>query len=189
VTSPAADAAAVLVTGVYGAGKSTVVADIADLLEKRGEPYGVLDVDWLGWFDAGGDEAAHRRVEMANVSSVCKAYLGEGVRCLALARSVRDRDQLDAIRAAVPVPMRVVRLQVDAALVERRLSPDPTEARRQDDLHVALEWLAAGHGVGLEDLLLDGARPVRETSTAVCSWLDWLPGLKEPASDGTPDAT
>jgi hypothetical protein len=174
VTSPVDDPGAVLVTGVYGAGKSTVVEDIADLLEKRGVPYGVLDVDWLGWFDAGGDEAAHWRVEMANVSSVCRAYLGAGVRCLALARSVRDRGQLDAIRGAVPVPMRVVRLEVDAALVERRLSGDPSEARSQDDLHVALEWLAAGHGVGLEDLLLAGDRPVRETSTAICSWLGWL---------------
>jgi gluconate kinase len=154
VTSPVDDPGAVLVTGVYGAGKSTVVEDIADLLEKRGVPYGVLDVDWLGWFDAGGDEAAHWRVEMANVSSVCRA----------LARSVRDRGQLDAIRVAVPEPMRVVRLEVDAALVERRLSGDPSEARSQDDLHVALEWLAAGHGVGLEDLLLAGDRPVRETS-------------------------
>jgi hypothetical protein len=174
VTSSADHPGAVLVTGVYGAGKSTVVEDIADLLEKRGVPYGVLDVDWLGWFDAGGDEAAHWRVEMANVASVCEAYVGEGVRCLALARSVRDRDQLDAIRAAVRVPMRVVRLDVDAALVERRLSPDPSEARSHDDLLVALEWLAAGYGVGLEDLLLAGDRPVRETSTAICSWLGWL---------------
>jgi hypothetical protein len=174
VTPPADDPGAVLVIGVYGAGKSTVVEDIADLLEKRGVPYGVLDVDWLGWFDSGGDEAAHWRVEMANVSSVCRAYVGEGVRCLALARSVRDRGQLDAIRAAVGVPMRVVRLEVDAALVEERLSPEPSEARSQDDLHVSLEWLAAGHGVGLEDLLLDGARPIRETSTRICSWLGWL---------------
>lgn len=165
---------AVLVTGVYGAGKSTVVGDIGDLLEKRGVPYGVLDVDWLGWFYAGGDKAAHRRVVMANMATVCQAYLGEGVRCLALAWSVRDRDQLDAIRLAVPVPMRVVRLDVDAALVERRLAADPTEARRQDELHVAREWLAAGHGVGLEDLRLAGDRPVRETSTTICSWLGWL---------------
>lgn len=173
MTAPA-DAQAVLVIGVYGAGKSTVVADIGDLLEKRGVPYGVLDVDWLAWFDAGGDEAAYRRVVMANVASVCKAYLAEGVHRLALAWSVRDHDQLDAIRLAVAAPMRVVRLDVDAALVERRLSSDPTEGRAQDDLHVAQEWLAAGHGVGLEDLVLAGDQPIRETSTAICSWLGWM---------------
>ena len=173
MTSPA-DPQAVLVTGVYGAGKSTVVEDIGNLLEKRGVAYGVLDVDWLGWFDSGRGDAVHQRVQMANVANVCTAYVAEGVLRLALARSVRDRDELDAIRLAVPAPMRVVRLDVDAELVERRLSSDPTEGRREDDLNVAMEWLAAGHGVGLEDLLLDGDRPVRETSSAICSWLGWL---------------
>jgi hypothetical protein len=168
------DAQAVLVTGVYGAGKSTVVADIGGMLEDRGECYGLLDIDWLGWFDAGGDEAAHRRVVLSNVATVCQAYLAEGVRRLALAWSIRDRGQLDAVRLAVPAPMRVVRLDVDAALVERRLSADPTEGRRQDDLHVAQEWLVVGRGVGLEDLLLPGDRPIRETSEAICSWLGWI---------------
>ncbi len=73
----------------------------------------------------------------------------------------------------MPVPLRVVRLEVPASLVERRLSADPTEERRGDDLRVAREWLAAGHGVGLEDLVLPGDVPVRETSEAICSWLGW----------------
>jgi len=157
---------------VYGAGKSTVVADLADLLEQRGQRYGALDVDWLSWFDAGIGEAASQRVVWANVASVCGAYQAAGVRLFALAWSVRDRAQLDALRQAVPVPMRVVRLEVDAALVERRLSGGPTAARR-DDLRVARRWLADGVGVGLEDLRLPGDRPVRATSEAICAWLGW----------------
>jgi hypothetical protein len=43
-----------------------------------------------------------------------------------VASSIRDRQQLDAVRLAVPAPTRVVRLHVDAALVERRLSSDPS---------------------------------------------------------------
>lgn len=140
------EAQAVLVIGVYGAGKSTVVADIGGMLESRGERYGVLDVDWLGWFDAGGGEAANRRVTLSNVRAVCDTYLREGVRRLALAWSIRDAAQLEAARLAVPVPVRVVRLDVSAAVVEQRLSGDPTEERRRDDLRVAREWLAAEHG-------------------------------------------
>ena len=168
------DAEAVLVTGVYGAGKSTVVADIGKLLTDRGERYGLLDVDWLGWFDAGQDAASHRRVVMSNIATVCEAYLAEGVRRLALAWSIRDRSQLDEVRLAVSVPMRVVRLDVDAELMRRRLLADPTEERQEDDLTVGLEWLAAGHGAGLEDLLVPGDRPVRETSEAICRWLGWI---------------
>jgi Methylmalonyl Co-A mutase-associated GTPase MeaB len=168
------DTEAVLVTGVYGAGKSTVVADIGKLLTDHGERYGLLDVDWLGWFDAGRDAASHRRVVMSNLTTVCEAYLAEGVRRLALAWSIRDRSQLDEVRQAVSVPMRVVRLDVDAELMRRRLLADPTEERQEDDLTVGLEWLAAGHGAGLEDLLVPGDRPVRETSEAICRWLGWI---------------
>ena len=168
-----ADAQAVLVTGVYGAGKSTVVADIGALLGDRGERYGLLDVDWLGWFDSGISHQAHRRAVLGNLATVSSGFVIAGVRRLALAWSVRDRAQLDEVRLAVPVPLRVVRLEVPAALVEQRLSGDPTEERRGDDLRVAREWLAAGHGVGLEDLLLPGDAPVRETSEAICSWLGW----------------
>ena len=167
------DAEAVLVTGVYGAGKSTVVADIGGLLEGRGQRYGVIDVDWLGWFYSGGGEHTHQQVMLSNVTAVCNAYLAEGVQRLALAHAIRDLPQLEALRRAVGVPVRVVRLDIDAALVEQRLSLDPTEERRYDDLRVALEWLSAGHGVGLEDLLLPGDRPVRQTSEAICTWLGW----------------
>jgi hypothetical protein len=70
--------------------------------------------------------------------------------------------------------MRVVRLDVDAELMRRRLLADPTKERQEDDLMVGLEWLAAGHGAGLEDLVVPGDRPVRETSEAICRWLGWI---------------
>jgi hypothetical protein len=168
------DAEAVLVTGVYGAGKSTAVAEVGAVLAGHGQHYGLLDVDWLGWFDAGGDSRSHQRVVLANVTSVCTSFLDEGVRRLVLAWSIRDREHLGAIRQAVPVPLRVVRLEVSVQLVEQRLSSDPTQERRTDDLRVAREWLAAGRGTGLEDLLLPGDQPVRETARAICSWLGWV---------------
>lgn len=167
------DVEAVLVTGVYGAGKSTVVADIGGMLERRGEHFGIVDVDWLGWFSAGESHDEHEQVVLSNLQTLCQAFIGRGVRRLALARSVKDHAVLTAMRRAVPAPMRVVRLEVDQALVERRLSVDPTEERRIDDLRVAQEWLSAGHGEGLEDLVLPGDRPPRETSEAICSWLGW----------------
>jgi adenylylsulfate kinase-like enzyme len=42
----------VLITGVYGSGKSTVAAEIAYLLEQRRQPYALLDLDYLGWASA-----------------------------------------------------------------------------------------------------------------------------------------
>ena len=36
---------AVLLTGLFGVGKSTIAADMADLLEDAGVPYAALDLD------------------------------------------------------------------------------------------------------------------------------------------------
>ncbi|MDQ4040111.1 MAG: adenylyl-sulfate kinase [Actinomycetota bacterium] len=40
-------AAAVLITGVFGSGKSSVGMELADLLEQRRAPYALLDLDFL----------------------------------------------------------------------------------------------------------------------------------------------
>ena len=47
--------AAVLITGVYGSGKSSVAQEIAVLLEKCNAQYALLDLDFLGWFDTRGE--------------------------------------------------------------------------------------------------------------------------------------
>jgi adenylylsulfate kinase-like enzyme len=36
----------VLITGVYGAGKSSVAEEIADALEARGARFAAVDLDW-----------------------------------------------------------------------------------------------------------------------------------------------
>ena len=85
------DMSAVLLTGVYGAGKSTVAAEIAGMLEERGLPYAALDLDWLGWFDNGKLEyhGAGRSVMFANLSAVVGNYRRAGVRFFVLAWAVR----------------------------------------------------------------------------------------------------
>jgi adenylylsulfate kinase-like enzyme len=43
----------VLLTGVYGSGKNSAAEEIAYLLEQRGEPYALLDLDYLSWAGTG----------------------------------------------------------------------------------------------------------------------------------------
>lgn len=49
-TTTPVDLRAVLVTGVFGSGKSSIAEEIADLLEGAGLPYALLDLDFLMWF-------------------------------------------------------------------------------------------------------------------------------------------
>jgi hypothetical protein len=53
-TPAKASAEAVLLTGVYGAGKTAVVEEIGTVLEERDAPYAALDLDcWPGSTPAG----------------------------------------------------------------------------------------------------------------------------------------
>ena len=48
----------VLITGLFGVGKSSVAAEFADLLEARDERYAAIDFDRLTWADTGTGEEA-----------------------------------------------------------------------------------------------------------------------------------
>jgi hypothetical protein len=163
----------VLITGIFGVGKSSVVAEIADLLEAQDERYAAIDLDWLTWADTGdrGNGAEHRML-LTNLSAVVGNYLEAGVRRFAMARSLRDRSEVESLRAAIPVPVRIVRLTVSLEEVERRLRADVTRGR-EDDLREAGEWAAAGLGEGFEDLAVANDRPIREVATEIVRWLGW----------------
>jgi hypothetical protein len=60
------------------------------------------------------------------------AYADAGVLRLVLAGAVRSNAVLDATRAAIPFPLRVVRLTLPLDEIERRLSDAVTVGRARD---------------------------------------------------------
>jgi len=164
----------VLITGVYGSGKSSVAAEIAYLLQERRQPYALLDLDFLGWagvdFD---DDAAGFSLMLRNLAAVASNYRDAGINTFVLAWFVRDHGALRRVREAAGVPLRVVRLSVPLSDIERRLAVDVT-TERQDDLRVAAASIAKGEGVGVEDVVVDNGRPVPAVAQAVMTWLGWL---------------
>ena len=123
-------ARAVLVTGVYGTGKTSVVEEIADILEDRGETYAALDLDWLSWFDAGwDDDAAEHQMMLRNLGAVVTNYLSADIRSFILALSIESESELESIRAQLPMPLSVVRLTVPLETIEERLRSNATTAR------------------------------------------------------------
>ena len=171
----------VLLTGSFGSGKSTVAVEIADLLERRGTPYALIDLDFLGWFGTGrptdaGDDADHDDLSpllLANLAAVAANYRRAGIGRFVLAHTVDSLTEVQEIRAALDAPLRVVRLDVPLEVIERRLGADPTAGRR-DDLRRAGVWLAQGRGHGLPDLAVSNERPVRQVALEILAWLGWL---------------
>jgi len=164
----------VLITGVYGSGKSSVAAEIAYLLEQRRQPYALLDLDFLGWGAVIFNEhEPGSPLMLRNLASVASNYRDAGIGTFVLAWFVRDHGALRGVREAAGVPLRVVRLSVPLSDIERRLAVDVT-TERQDDLREAAASIAAGEGEGVEDVVVANDRPVPVVAREVMTWLGWL---------------
>ena len=71
------------------------------------------------------------------------------------------------------MPLRAVRLSAPMQEIQRRLASDVTSGRR-DDLRDAAASIAAGEGVGVEDIVVSNDRAVGTVAREVMSWLGWL---------------
>lgn len=179
------DSQAVLITGVYGSGKTSVVEELADILESRNLPYAALDLDWLAWADPGvGGSAVDRRWEdhghlmmLANLSCVVKNYLGAGIRRFVMACALRTRAERDAVSDTLSMPLRVVRLDIRLEEIERRLETDVTSGRGKD-LQEAAHWLATGAGVGLEDVTIPNEGPIQEVALHILDAIGWADAIQ-----------
>ena len=167
------DERALMVTGVYGSGKTSVAVEMADILEKRGEPYAAVDLDWLMWYQsASGDIDAHAMM-LRNLSALVENYRGVGVRRFVLAVALSKPSQVDGLRAALAMPLTVVGLRVPAAEIRRRLAGDLTSGRA-DDLRVAEKWLSDGTGEGLQDFSVANDGALRDVATGILRRVGWI---------------
>ena len=168
------DPEAVLLAGLFGTGKSSVAIEMADVLEKRGVPYALIDLDYLCWGEPGSDEpGAEHRMMLRNLAPVVANYLDVGVTRFVLARGMRDGGQVESLREMLGMPLTVVELQVPWDEAERRLMAD-LSAARADDLREAREWLASGEHEGLADFIVDNdRRPLREVAMEIIERLGW----------------
>ena len=166
-------AEAVLITGVFGSGKSSVAAEIANLLEEQGRPYALLDLDYLSWTGPDtGDRAAELELMRQNLAAVTTNYRRAGVKLFVLAYFVRNAAEVRGIREALGLPLKVARLSVPLAVIEQRLASDVTSGRR-DDLRNAAEQIATAQGAGVEDVTIVNDRAVHVVAQELMTFLGW----------------
>ena len=164
----------VLLTGVYGSGKSSVAEEIAYLLEQRGEPYVLLDLDYLSWAGTRtSDRASEFGLMLANLAAVAANYRRAGIRLFVLAYFVRSAGEVQGVQEALGLPLRVVRLTAGLPDIGQRLANDVTSGRR-DDLREAAASIAAAEGTGVEDVVIKNDRPIGIVARDVMTFLGWL---------------
>ena len=163
----------VLITGLYGSGKSSVIEEMAGMLDSAGVSYAALDVDYLWWFRVEElDDAAHREALWANLSSLIDNYRATGVDRFLLAWTVEDQADLDDLARVVSMPMRVVILSVPLPMVRERLLLSPT-SDRQRDLRNTERLLAENSHAGLGGVVVDNDRPLAEVANEILETLNW----------------
>jgi tRNA uridine 5-carbamoylmethylation protein Kti12 len=168
------DLEGVLITGVFGSGKSSVAAEISDILEKGGRAYALLDLDFLAWFQGeSNDRWTEHRMRLTNLAPLVRNYVAAGCRYFILAGAIRDRSELDSLKSELPLPVRVVRLTVPWTEIQRRLRSDVTTGR-QDDLREAAIQMVRSEELEIEDLTVSNDRPIRQVAMEILDWLRWM---------------
>jgi AAA domain len=159
---------AILLTGGVGAGKTTVLQALGERLEERGEPYALVDLDWLCW--ARPRTGTPHELLCVNLARVAAAYADHGVESLVLARHLVSAAELDAVRGALPgVPVTAVRLVADAATREARLRARDRGAELEE--HLLL--LRDGEPPRFEDAEVEGDAAPPEVAAAVLAAAGW----------------
>ncbi len=132
--------------------------EIAYLLEQQGEPFALLDLDYLSWGGTGSsDRASEFGLMLQNLTAVAENYRRAGIRLFVLAYFVRSLGEVQQIGKALGLPLRVARLTAELPVIEERLASDVTSGRR-GDLLAAAAALAVGEGTGVEDVVIRNAR-------------------------------
>lgn len=92
-----------LLSGSMGAGKTTVMGEIADLLTEADISHATLDFDWLAQVHPHTPDDPHgSALAFRNLKAIWPNYRAAGVERLVIARVVERREELAGYRDAIP---------------------------------------------------------------------------------------
>ncbi|GGK96931.1 putative ATP-binding protein involved in virulence [Curtobacterium luteum] len=127
---------AIFINGSYGAGKTTVLDHIGNLLAAEGRPFSLIDVDW---FHRSSPVAAfdpqNQVIEARNIAAVWVNYKTAGPRQLIMSGVIANEADKHRYSEAVALPLRSVRLTAQRSTAEARL-----RARYDSSRQTELRW-------------------------------------------------
>jgi predicted kinase len=128
---------AVVLTGPPGAGKTTVLTALMNLLEAEDVRYAAVEVEALALVHPWGDDDA----AFAHLEHLAGSFRRRGYPTLLVSATVEDAEYLRRLRAALPADdVLLVRLEAPPALLRERL------ARREPPDWVGLPRLLEATG-------------------------------------------
>jgi hypothetical protein len=165
-----------LITGTVGVGKSTVAAEINDVLADLKVPNAAVDLDALVW-QWPPTSKWNSDLMFENLASLWPNFRAHGATRLILARVLEDRSELVRYRAAVPgAEISVCRLMApEAARLDRLRGRMPAGPSRDWHLGRTVELERTLDRRACEDFAVEnGDRPVRDVALEVLVRAGWI---------------
>lgn len=168
-------ARAILLTGTVGSGKTRTLLELGELLEERGEPYALLDLDWLAWCRPRRPAAPTvQEILVRNLAAAWQTFRDAGIERLVLARHVREPSHVAALRDTLAgVELAVVELRAPLRLVEERLRQRDTGRELAEHLAEARHGAAAAAPPVADATVDNGERPARAVALEVLAAAGW----------------
>lgn len=182
MTRMADDAAPVvpvlLFTGATGAGKTTVAAEAARLLEEAGVPHAMVDLHMIHeCAPRPPDDPWNERLVHRNLACMWRNFREAGAGRLILSRALEDRDLLRPIAQAVP-GARITVIRLTAGLSELHTRIRSREAGRDPQWYLDMATHLAGRlpACAVEDHVISNENRSATASAAealrITGWLD-----------------
>ena len=165
-----------VITGSMGAGKTTMIGELSDLLAAAGVAHAAIDIDALG-------SAHHPRatfdlaaIAYRNLAAVVRNYAAEGVTSFVMAGAIENASELGRLRdAAGGGELVVCRLRAPVDVMEKRVRVrEPGMWREKYVGRVALLEQTLDEAA-LEDFAVanDGGRPISEVAREILQRAGW----------------
>ena len=112
-----------LITGPIGVGKTTVAAEVSELLDKAGVAHALVDIDTLRWcYPRPPHDPFRLELAMKNLAAIWNNFQEVGATRLVLATVLESRDDLEWYRGAIPgADILVIRLHASLHTLRSRV--------------------------------------------------------------------
>lgn len=164
------------ISGAVGVGKTSVLMELHDILEREKIPHGCVERDALSYSWPTQGRFNEVMVER-NLACVTANFLEAGATRLLIAGVIEGTTDLEVYRRCIPnAEIQVCRLTADLDLRRQRLRGREKGAGLDWHLDRTVELDSILDAAKVEDFCVDnGDRPLREVALEVLSHAGWPP--------------
>ena len=161
-------------SGSVGVGKTSVLIEIHDVLEKASVPHGCIERDALGYSWPTQGRFNERIIEQ-NLACVLRTFLNAGAVRLIIAGVIESESDLAVYQRCLPsAEITLCRLSADADLRRERLRTREKGAGLEWHLNRTIELDSILDAARLEHFVVDnGNRPLRDVAIEVLTRAGW----------------